>query len=330
MTFNFFVQTRPFLVSGVLASCFLFLHCGTKSGVEIEFERAETAPKEEDFVEKGQSSANSKTGAEPKSEETEILEVSKSTVLLRATEQWKFQPPAGKSIDEYLFEVELKNPASGMQAGAIGTDGILISPSQIPENHEGSIVVVRSKATNEVLYRTEIRFIDFAVADDGVTKALVGNVYDLNPKSSSESVPTKLPDFSTLTSVAKVMIPNFDLPNRDFTRGFPGISNLVEYFGIRFDGRISIENEGRYTFKLRSDDGAKMYIDGLLVCDNDGTHSEKDSTPCPLDLTKGSHTFRLDYFQGPKTKISLSLFWTIPGETASTIVPAQVFERPAM
>jgi hypothetical protein len=94
---------------------------------------------------------------------------------------------------------------------------------------------------------------------------------------------------------------------RRFKRGFPGIEDRVEWFGIDYSGRFEVRAAGYYTFRLLSDDGAVLFIDGERVLDNDGIHvpvSGKMSMP----LSAGEHDFRLLYFQGPGGRLALQLF----------------------
>ncbi len=99
----------------------------------------------------------------------------------------------------------------------------------------------------------------------------------------------KLPDFNSLT------------PHRE------GIvtSNLIEIklddykneFGVVFTGKLEAPQEGVYRFYLSSDDGARILIDGKQVAEYDGIHPSGDIKEGTAKLAKGSHEYRLEYFQ---------------------------------
>jgi hypothetical protein len=137
---------------------------------------------------------------------------------------------------------------------------------------------------------------------------------------------TKLPDFSTLgTRLTKVCMDQYNVAPRDWSTGFPGVTNLFEWFALRTTTNIVVPMDGSYSFKLNSDDGAKLYIDGKLVIDNDGQHAPtaKEAT---ITLTAGQHALSIDYFQGPRYQIALELYWKTPGASSYVYVPKASFK----
>ena len=59
-----------------------------------------------------------------------------------------------------------------------------------------------------------------------------------------------------------------------FTRVLPGF-NLVDDYVLRFQCELKVARTGIHTFRTFSDDGSRLYIDRLLVVDNDGLHSPR-------------------------------------------------------
>jgi hypothetical protein len=98
-----------------------------------------------------------------------------------------------------------------------------------------------------------------------------------------------------------------DVSPRRFRRGFPGVEGRIEWFGIDYRGRFKVRKAGYYTFRLLSDDGALLFVDGAQILDNDGVHSAR-SVKMALPLSAGEHEFRLLYYQGPGSSIALQLF----------------------
>jgi hypothetical protein len=107
--------------------------------------------------------------------------------------------------------------------------------------------------------------------------------------------------------VAKFSTNAINVSHRRFKRGFPGVEKRVEWFGIDYQGRFQVRAGGYYTFRLLSDDGAILFIDGHQVLDNDGQHGVREAK-IALPLSQGEHEFRLLYYQGPGHSLALQLF----------------------
>jgi hypothetical protein len=103
-----------------------------------------------------------------------------------------------------------------------------------------------------------------------------------------------------------------DVSPRRFTHGFPGVSERTEWFALDFNGKFRVSQAGRYQFRLLSDDGSILWVDGDLVIDNDGQHPPTSKLNS-VDLDQGPHRLRVFYYQGPRTEVALQLFVTPPG-----------------
>jgi hypothetical protein len=132
--------------------------------------------------------------------------------------------------------------------------------------------------------------------------ALHGRVYYIPENTET------LPDFSRLRPVGTISATRLDIQPQSFTAGFPGVTDRFEWFAIDYKGRISLVEAGTYTFRLTSDDGAKLFIDGREVIDNDGIHGP-GSIDAEVELAAGIHEIRVPYFQGPREEIALVLEW---------------------
>jgi hypothetical protein len=88
-------------------------------------------------------------------------------------------------------------------------------------------------------------------------------------------------------------------------------------FFVRWTGYLAVDEDALYTFTLTSDDGSTLSVDGRLLVDNGGRHSEiARSERARLD--RGSHLLVLEYFQsdGP---YAIHLSWAQNGAPAEPI-----------
>jgi hypothetical protein len=137
--------------------------------------------------------------------------------------------------------------------------------------------------------------------------SLRGTVYELAPLTP------RLPDLTRLHPVGFLYTYSLNVPTRLYTEGIPGVTDRVEWFAIDYEGDFEIDKPGKYRFDLSSDDGAKLYIDGKLIIDNDGTH-ETLSLRGNAVLSAGVHHLHVPYFQGPRDAVALVLEVAPPGE----------------
>ena len=130
---------------------------------------------------------------------------------------------------------------------------------------------------------------------------LRGLIYFVHPR-----IPA-LPAFSGMDAIGVIYTPVLDVPNRVFKEGFPGVTDRIAGFAIDYTGRFYIDPPGRYQFRLTSDDGSKLYIDGRLVIDHDGIHPATHPREGAVELAGGIHRIRVSYYQGPPMYLALVL-----------------------
>ncbi|MBO4624970.1 MAG: GH92 family glycosyl hydrolase [Bacteroidales bacterium] len=96
-----------------------------------------------------------------------------------------------------------------------------------------------------------------------------------------------------------------------------------DHFAYTFFGYIDIPITGIWTFETRSDDGSALYIDGVRVVNNDGSHSEI-SAYGEIPLEKGLHPFKILYFEDYEGE-AFSWYWCAPGTDEFKSIPPACF-----
>lgn len=69
-----------------------------------------------------------------------------------------------------------------------------------------------------------------------------------------------------------------------------------DFFNFSFSGYVDILTEGPYIFRLTSNDGSRLFIDGALAIENNGVHGNVTKLSDTLMLSKGPHQMELHYF----------------------------------
>lgn len=161
----------------------------------------------------------------------------------------------------------------------------------------------------------------FGACDQNQDYNIVAQLYKL-PETT-----TRLPDFSTMNSLGDVCVSQLNIADRSFTQGFPGVSNIFEWFALDMRFKLTVTKAGNYQFFVNSDDGSILSINGAVVVDNDGTHSQQEKSGSTY-LGVGVHDVQVRYYQGPRDRIALELFWKVPGSNSKVYVPKSAMARP--
>jgi hypothetical protein len=93
--------------------------------------------------------------------------------------------------------------------------------------------------------------------------------------------------------------------------------NPPAIFSARWSGYLTVGSDGIYAFSLTADDGARLYIDNVLVIDNSGTHPATSLTGS-AQLTRGSHLVLIDYIQDGGS-FALEWLWSTDATRYSTV-----------
>ncbi len=162
-----------------------------------------------------------------------------------------------------------------------------------------------------------LKTLEMAPADEPVQLTLPCDNQGLRYEYYEGSFAT-LPDFDTLTPVSA---------------GYTGTVNLrvadkVNDFALRFRGYLFIETAGNYIFRLGSDDGSRLLLDGLAVMNNDGLHAMKTVTTM-IPLNSGMHAFELQFMQG-SGNIGLELTMEGPGYDRGPITVSLFYNQPKL
>ena len=100
----------------------------------------------------------------------------------------------------------------------------------------------------------------------------------------------------------------------DWGRFNPTPQLTGNHFSVRWTGKLTPPESGKYTLGFTADDGARLYIDGKLLVDAWASNPKKTAT-AEIDLQAGrSYDLRMEYFQYQRENIA-KLVWSYPGMT---------------
>src|SRR5262249_23020531 len=103
-------------------------------------------------------------------------------------------------------------------------------------------------------------------------------------------------------------------------RGF-GDLPWKEFFAAVWTGVVRLPKDGQYSFYLKANYGARLYLDAKLLIDHDGSSLFQESESRRLSLKAGDHDLKIEYFQNEAGRCILS--WKA-AEKEKQVVPATV------
>lgn len=133
---------------------------------------------------------------------------------------------------------------------------------------------------------------------------------------------------SKLCTLKPGQTPNHDklMPVIDWssTADFGGFG---DHFVSEASGYLDVPRDGTYAFRLTSDDGSRLSLDGETVIAHDGQHGAepKDGS---VHLTTGLHPLRVDHFERDGGQ-QLTLAWKPPGADGFEVVPREALSTDA-
>ena len=196
--------------------------------------------------------------------------------------------------------------SAGMHAISVGyfqaTGGKLLKVSY------SSAEIAKKEIPSEVLFRKVSDQFLPAVNPGAVEKGLNYDYYE-------DSQYLFIPNFSKITPEKSGKVNQFD----------NSVTNRDDLFALNFTGYIHIPRDGVYTFYTNSDDGSNLYIDGIKVVDNDGTHYNRERQGS-IGLESGLHEISVGYFQSTGGKL-LSVLYEGPGISKKDIPESELFRK---
>ncbi|MCC6148757.1 MAG: hypothetical protein IT461_00780 [Planctomycetes bacterium] len=124
---------------------------------------------------------------------------------------------------------------------------------------------------------------------DVANKGLIAYLYDLPNPSGYSQFPNILP--LTCHTIRKEREINFGTAD-SFNLPF-----VAETFAVEWYGAIIIEQDGWYTFTSRTDDGCRVWLNGIEIIDDDNLHAPQEKSSERIKLVAGTYPFRMQFFE---------------------------------
>ena len=126
---------------------------------------------------------------------------------------------------------------------------------------------------------------------------------------------------NTTLSGTPVLIRN-EAVNFNWGTGSPGAGVPADNFSVRWTGEVRPTTTGNYRFRTRSDDGVRLWVNGVLVINNWTLHSANDNTSSSIKLTANTrYSIKMEYYEQGGSAVA-TLQWQRPSSSGYQVIPA--------
>ncbi len=214
----------------------------------------------------------------------------------------------------------IKQPSSGTRLGAalsgIDTPTLRDAWQTGPYLHDGSAATIANAVSahnNVTLDATQLAQVAAFVAQIGSEEPAV---------TPSGSGGLQGSYFNNIALTGSAALTRTEAVNFDWGAGSPGAAIAVNNFSARWSGSVLATSSGAYRFRTVSDDGVRLWIDGVQVINNWTDHAPTTNTSAVVNLTAGQRVaVRLEYYERGGGAV-MRLQWQTPGSSTYTAIPA--------
>jgi hypothetical protein len=135
--------------------------------------------------------------------------------------------------------------------------------------------------------------------------------------------------FNNLTLSGTPALTRNEIVDFGWGSGSPGAGVNSNNFSARWTGSVMATSSGTYRFRTISDDGVRLWVNGVQVINNWSDHAATTNTSGTVNLVAGQrYTIRLEYYERSGQAV-MRLRWLTPGSgTYVTIPGSALFPTP--
>ena len=128
--------------------------------------------------------------------------------------------------------------------------------------------------------------------------------------------------FSNATLSGSPVLTRVEAVDFDWGTGSPGTGVPVDNFSARWSGTLTAPSTGTYRFQTYSDDGIRLWVDGVQLINNWTDHSPTTDTSAAINLVAGQKvSIQLEFYERGGGAVA-RLRWQTPTNASYVAVPA--------
>lgn len=134
--------------------------------------------------------------------------------------------------------------------------------------------------------------------------------------------------FNSVTPGGTAVLSRTEAVDFDWGTGSPGTGVSADNFSARWTGRLLVPATGNYRFQTESDDGVRLWVNGVQVINNWTDHAPTVDTSGIVNLVAGTQVdIVAEYYEKGGGSV-MRLRWQPPGEAGFAAIPASRLAPP--
>ena len=154
--------------------------------------------------------------------------------------------------------------------------------------------------------------------------AQIGSQETTAPTSSSPNTGAGLVGqyFNNTTLSGTPVLQRTEAVNFGWGTSSPGPGVNADQFSVRWTGKVEATSTGSFQFQTASNDGVRVWINGVLVINNWTNHATTTNNSAAIALTGGTrYAITMEFYDGTGAAVA-RLRWKRPGQTSFAAIPA--------
>jgi len=109
--------------------------------------------------------------------------------------------------------------------------------------------------------------------------------------------------------------------NFNWGNGSPGTGVNKDKFSVRWTGTVEASSTGDFQFQTNTDDGVRLWINGVPVINSWSNGAASTNTGAPMALIAGNrYTIKMEFYENGGQAVA-QLRWKTPGATSYVAIP---------
>jgi endoglucanase len=126
--------------------------------------------------------------------------------------------------------------------------------------------------------------------------------------------------YSNISLSGSPVFTNIEAVDFNWTSGSPNANVAVNNFSVRWEGEVEAPVDGVYAFSTASDDGVRLWVNGIQIINNWTDHAETidNGTQTFTFSANKKYAIKMEYYEKGGNAVA-KLRWTVPGKEVVSI-----------